>query len=175
MQQSCRAKTSFRPHSKCRSTSQHNGAMKRPLPAGKAPAGRYALVAPMEIPMHMDSSGGETSITPDISTGDTWEAEHGKGILLLSGRERRAGNEGSIPLASILFINRRLRISECRSKTCTQTISAKIQACSRSSVKIFELLCARAREGLFPDTVSKVIQCRGGGPPQSPPQQPPRR
>jgi hypothetical protein len=31
------AKTSFRPRSKCRSISEHNGAMKRPLPAGKAP------------------------------------------------------------------------------------------------------------------------------------------
>ena len=41
------ARMSFRPDSKCPSTSEHNGVMKRPLPAGKAPAGRYALVAPM--------------------------------------------------------------------------------------------------------------------------------
>ena len=47
MQQSCRAKMSFRMDSKCRLISEHNGAMKRPLPAGKAPAGRYAPVAPM--------------------------------------------------------------------------------------------------------------------------------
>ena len=32
MQQSCRAKTSFKPHSKCRSTSEHNGTKNLPLP-----------------------------------------------------------------------------------------------------------------------------------------------
>ena len=47
MQQSCRAKTSFRPHSKCRSISEHNGASNASLPAKKAQASRYAPVAPM--------------------------------------------------------------------------------------------------------------------------------
>ena len=63
MQQSCRAKTSFRPHSKCRSTSQHNGAMKRSLPAEKAQAGRYAPVTPhVNLWRHRYRTGNKQAI-----------------------------------------------------------------------------------------------------------------
>jgi hypothetical protein len=56
-------------------------------------------------------------------------------------------DRGSTPLASTLFMIKGLPVRKIGSKTNNKTMCAKIQTCSRSSVKIFELLCARAREG----------------------------